>query len=79
MIQDTYHLAFNLNFAKAELFGHGDILEKHLTFFFFSLENLTFFFSFFFTIYNFIGNLEKGSLTSRLIFSFVAFPFDFFS
>lgn len=36
MIQDTYHLAFNLYFAKAELFGHGDLLEKNLTFFFFS-------------------------------------------
>lgn len=34
MTQDTYHLAFNLNFAKAELFGHGDVLEKNLTFFF---------------------------------------------
>lgn len=49
------HLAFNLNFTKAELFGHGDTVEK----------NLTFFFSF--TIYNFVENLEKGSLTSRLI------------
>lgn len=57
MAQDTYHLAFNLNFAKAELFGHGDALEKNLTFFFFS-----------FTVYNFVENLEKGSLTSRLIF-----------
>lgn len=36
MTQDTYHLAFNLNFAKAELFGHGRSLGKNLTFFFFS-------------------------------------------
>lgn len=56
MTQDTYHLAFNFNFAKAELFGHGDTVEK----------NLTFVFSF--TIYNFVGKLEKGSLTRRLIF-----------
>ena len=56
MTEDTCHLAFNLNFAKAELFDHGDKLEKNL-FFFFS-----------FTIYNSIGNLEKGSLTSRFIF-----------
>lgn len=50
MTQDTCHLAFNLNFAKAELFGHGDIIEKNLNLFFFSLENLTFFFSSPFTI-----------------------------
>lgn len=49
MIQDTYHLAFNLNFAKAELFGHGDTLEKNLTFFFLR-ESYFFFFSLPFTI-----------------------------
>lgn len=32
MTQDTYHLAFNLNFAKAELFVHGGPLEKVLNF-----------------------------------------------
>ena len=57
MTQYTCHLAFNLNFAKAELFDHGDKLEKNLTFFFFT-----------FAICNSIGNLEKGSLTSRFIF-----------
>lgn len=56
MTQDTCHLAFNLNVTKAELFGHGDTLEK----------NLTFFFSF--AIYNLVGNLEKGSLSSRWLF-----------
>lgn len=68
MTRDTYHLAFNLNFAKAELFGHGDTLEKNLTFFFF----------FSFTIYNFVGNLEKGSLTSRLLFLIYSLFFLFF-
>lgn len=32
MTRDTNHLAFNVNFAKAELFGHGGPLEKILNF-----------------------------------------------
>lgn len=58
MIQDTYSLAFNVNFAKAELFCHRDTLVENCIFgfllFFFPLNS--------FTICNFVGNLDKGSL-----------------